>query len=77
MQDNSSASPLDHDQPTQTPASTGPHLVIEAAESFNYAAWQNAVPLLRSVVIDNTTGAEFSSLTVEMKASPIFARDKR
>ena len=54
-----------------------PQLVVEAANSFNYAAWQNAVPLLRSLTIDNTNGPAFSSLTVELKASPGFARTKR
>ena len=54
-----------------------PQLVIDAADSFNYAAWQNAVPLLRSVTIDNTNGPGFSSLTVELKASPAFARTRR
>ena len=52
-------------------------LVIEAADSFNYAAWQNAVPLLRSIIIDNANGTELSSLTVELTASPAFARGKR
>lgn len=60
--------------PTNQPV---PRLVVEAADSFNYAAWQNAVPLLRSVAIDNTNGPELSSLTVELKASPGFAREKR
>lgn len=52
-------------------------LIIEATESFNYAAWQNAVPLLRSIAIDNTNGPELASLVVELKASPEFAREKR
>lgn len=54
-----------------------PRLLVEATESFNYAAWQNAVPLLRSVTVDNAFGLAFSSLTVEMKAAPAFARTKR
>ncbi|MDZ4821502.1 MAG: DUF4011 domain-containing protein, partial [Planctomycetota bacterium] len=54
-----------------------PRLLVEAADSFNYAAWQNAVPLLRSVNIDNVDGQELSSLTIELNASPGFARTKR
>ena len=54
-----------------------PHLLVEATDSFNYAAWQNAVPLLRRVTIDNSGGSELSSLVVEVKASPGFAREKR
>lgn len=53
-----------------------PQLVVNAAESFNYAAWQNSVPLLRSIEIDNSDGLELSSLTVELKASSAFAREK-
>lgn len=58
-------------------SSSVPCVVIEAAETFNYAAWQNAVPLLRSVSIDNTNGTELSSVTLQLSASPAFAREKR
>ena len=78
MKDSSSASRFDPDNGTEP--STGqsvPKLVVTAADSFNYAAWQNSVPLLNSVAIDNTNGDELSSLTVELKASPGFARTKR
>jgi hypothetical protein len=54
-----------------------PQLLVEAAESFNYAAWQNAVPLLRSMVIDNSNGPELSSLIVELTAKPAFSRPKQ
>ena len=56
---------------------TAPQLLVEIAPMFNYAAWQNAVPLLKSIAIVNTHGAELSSVTVEMSASNGFARDKR
>lgn len=55
---------------------TGPRLSVDAAESFNYAAWQNAVPLLRSIEIENVDGPELSSLTVELNASSGFVRGK-
>lgn len=79
MQDDSSAFPSDLSNNGSEPAvcQSVQQLVVEAAESFNYAAWQNAVPLLRSVRIDNTNGPELASLTVELKTSPAFARDKR
>lgn len=54
-----------------------PHLRVEAVESFNYAAWQNSVPLLRSVQVENSGTYELSSLTVELSTSPGFARPKR
>ena len=79
MQDDSSVFPSDLSSNGSEPAvgQSVPQLVVEAAESFNYAAWQNAVPLLRNISIDNTNGPELSSLTVELKTSPTFARDKR
>ena len=72
MQDGSSAFP----HVSTTDAESGkspsvPRLVTEAAETFNYAAWQNAVPLLRSVSIDNTHGAELSSVTVQLSVIPV------
>ncbi len=70
------SSPSDELTPEPNTSRPIPKLVIEAADSFNYAAWQNAVPLLRSVTIDNSGGPELSSLTVELRASPGFAREK-
>ncbi len=78
MQDDSPASPhCPTNEVESSESTTLPLLAIEAADSFNYAAWQNAVPLLRSVAIDNSGGLELSSLVVELRASPGFARDKR
>lgn len=54
-----------------------PRLVIEGASSFNYAAWQNSVPLLSRITIDNAGGQELSSLELACVASPAFAREKR
>lgn len=54
-----------------------PHIVIDAADTFNYAAWQNAVPLLRRVLVDNTRGSDVTSFAVEFSARPEFARPKR
>ena len=62
-------------QATEVPS--GPRLQVDAIESFNYAAWQNDVPLLRRVVIDNTGGEELSSLSVELKATPSFVQEQR
>lgn len=61
-------------QPESPPV---PQLFVEAAETFNYAAWQNAVPLLQGLRIENPGGLPFSSLVVEMTAVPGFARDRR
>lgn len=61
-------------QPSDPPAK--PSVVVGAEDCFNYAAWQNAVPLLREVVVENPTEQVLSSLTVELTPSPSFARNK-
>jgi very-short-patch-repair endonuclease len=53
-----------------------PRLVIDAVDAFNYAAWQNAIPLLRRLEVDNREGVELSSLTIELRASTGFVRPK-
>lgn len=60
-----------------SPAPEAPRLNVSAADSFNYAAWQNAVPLLRSVAVANPTASELTSLTVEFTSTPAFARPGR
>ena len=59
MQDSNSDSPHSPTDDVESPKKTLlPELVIEATDSFNYAAWQNAVPLLRRVSINNANGGE-------------------
>jgi hypothetical protein len=78
MENGSTALPPDFSQPAEFVArQSGPQLMVQATESFNYAAWQNAVPLLQSVVIDNTDGPALSSLVLELTAKPEFLRSKR
>ena len=79
MQDGSSTPDARPDQEAEQfdGSRSGPGLQIEAVESFNYVAWQNARPLLRRVTIDNTQGVELASLTLELKAVPPFVRDRR
>lgn len=45
---------------------------VVAEECFNYAAWQNAVPLLRELKVVNSTDSDLSSLKVELTANPAF-----
>jgi very-short-patch-repair endonuclease len=64
--------------PAETAAGhDSPRLQVTAAESFNYAAWQNAAPLLRSVTVVNPTSTDLSLLAVELEAIPPFAAPKR
>ena len=58
------------------PEGQEPTVAAVVEECFNYAAWQNAVPFLRSVVVDNPTAGELSSVTVELEVTPAFARPK-
>ena len=76
MQNTDSALPANPDDGLSAVGHSSPCLVVDTADSFNYAAWQNAVPLLRRMAIDNTDGPELSSVVIEMKASPSFSRDK-
>jgi hypothetical protein len=70
-----------HEPPPPDSASSGdparPRLLISAADVFAYAAWQNAVPLVHSVVIENPGTSEVSSLVVEFSSTPAFARPRR
>ncbi|WP_197452848.1 DUF3320 domain-containing protein [Rosistilla oblonga] len=49
-----------------------PSIEVVAEECFNYAAWQNAVPLLRELKVVNPTESDISSLKLEFSASPEF-----
>ena len=57
MQDSNSAGFDENSHEVERQDAT-PQLVVEGADTFNYAAWQNAVPLLRSVTIENKQGKE-------------------
>ena len=58
-------------------ASQQPQLIVRAAESFTYAAWQNSVALLNAVSIENPTVNDFTGLSVEFSTTPAFAHAKR
>lgn len=51
-------------------------IVYEIAQSFTYASFQNAVPVIRSVAISNPTGVDFESCTLELTSNPPFLRSK-
>lgn len=66
---------LDGGNDTETKADS---LTISAdiAGSFTYASYQNAIPVVRSIVIENHTGRHFNSCLVELSSSPSFLRPK-
>ena len=45
-------------------------------ESYSYAAWQNSIPLLRSLLISNTSGEIFDDVRIELSSQPPFLRNK-
>lgn len=50
---------------------------VEVTGALTYASWQNAVPLLRSIEVENRTEVSTSGLVLEFETRPAFARTKR
>ncbi|MFO0905637.1 MAG: DUF3320 domain-containing protein [Pirellulales bacterium] len=67
--DDERSAPSDSEQATL-------RVIVDVAETFNYSAWQNSVPLLRRVALDNSGGEERSSLVLRVKSAPQFTREK-
>jgi len=53
-----------------------PTIVADIAGSFTYASYQNAVPVLRAISIDNTNGRHHHSIRIDLTSSPAFLRAK-
>lgn len=53
-----------------------PTLSADIAASFTYASYQNAVPVIRSIAIENETGQHLEKCQVELSSSPPFLRSK-
>jgi Protein of unknown function (DUF4011) len=51
-------------------------IVLDIAESLNYACWQNSIPFLRSLKIRNGTQQSWSDLRLELESVPPVARRK-
>ena len=58
-------------------ASQQPQLIVRAAESFTYAAWQNSVALVNAVSIENSSVNDLTGLSVEFSTTPAFAHTRR
>ena len=59
-----------------TELQTEPLINADVAESINYASWQNSVPLLRSIEVNNVSAQTLSDLRLEISSSPPFLRTK-
>lgn len=51
-------------------------ILADIAASFTYASFQNAVPVIRSIAINNPTGQDFENCTLELISNPSFLRAK-
>ncbi|MCA9152749.1 MAG: DUF4011 domain-containing protein, partial [Planctomycetales bacterium] len=52
-------------------------LSCEIASVFNYAAWQNAVPLIERIEVINSGDSDHAEISVTLSASPAFVREKQ
>ncbi|TJV46258.1 MAG: DUF3320 domain-containing protein [Mesorhizobium sp.] len=56
--------------------STAASIVADVASSFTYASYQNAIPVIRSIRLDNDTAGSLESCRLELTSSPSFLRPK-
>lgn len=57
-------------------APTAPCVTASIAPSFTYASYQNAVPVVRSIEIENRTEKTFEDCKLELISTPAFLRNK-
>ena len=53
-----------------------PAIKVDVAASLTYASYQNAVPVIRSIIIDNKTNRPFQDCRIALTSSPAFLRPK-
>jgi len=53
-----------------------PVIVADVAGSFTYASYQNAIPVIRSIQIENGDDRHYANCRVELTSSPEFLRPK-
>jgi len=51
-------------------------IVADIAASFTYASYQNAIPVIRSILIENKTDRHIENCRLELTSSPSFLRPK-
>ncbi|WP_432344370.1 DUF4011 domain-containing protein [Shinella yambaruensis] len=54
----------------------GPVIVADIAASFTYVSYQNAIPVIRSILIENSSDRHFTNCKLELTSSPSFLRPK-
>ncbi|WP_343525872.1 hypothetical protein [Sphingomonas sp.] len=58
------------------PQEKSPILVADIAGSFTYASYQNAIPVVRGIGIENADGRHHENIRLELASSPAFLRAK-
>ncbi len=58
-----------------TPSASA-EIVYQIAQSFTYASFQNAVPVIRSIGVKNPTSANIENCRLELTSNPPFLRSK-
>lgn len=62
---------------TPSPEEQSPKLTIDLTSSINYASYQNAIPLIRHLQVENPLPESLEQCELELKTEPPFARSKR
>ena len=63
-------------EPEQNKAPAIVRIAAEIATSFTYASYQNAIPVVRTIGVENTTHHSIENLTLELTSTPGFLRPK-
>ena len=53
-----------------------PNIFADIASSFTYASYQNAIPVLRGIGIENRSDRQVQALRLELSSTPAFLRPK-
>jgi len=64
------------DDDDRTTGASGIALEADIARAFTYASFQNAVPVIRSIRVANSSHENFEQCTLELTSSPPFFRPK-
>jgi hypothetical protein len=53
-----------------------PKIFADIASSFTYASYQNAIPVLRGIGVENHSDRQVQALRLELSSTPAFLRPK-
>lgn len=61
---------------TEVEKPQSPKIFADIASSFTYASYQNAIPVLRRIGVDNQSDRQIEALRLELSSAPAFLRSK-